>query len=106
VPFVVSWSGHLKPGAFAQPAIQLDLTATALAAAGVTASPDWKAEGVDLMPFLRGERKGAPHDALYWRFGQQTAIRGGDFKLVRYDSNADTLTARATNRSPPRNSIT
>jgi len=92
VPFVVSWAGHLKPGVFAQPAIQLDLTATALAAAGVTASPDWKAEGVDLLPFLRGDKKGAPHDALYWRFGQQMAIRAGDYKLVRYDSNADTLT--------------
>jgi arylsulfatase A-like enzyme len=30
VPFIVSWPGHLKPGVFAQPVIQLDLTATAL----------------------------------------------------------------------------
>ena len=26
VPFVVSWPGHLKPGVFTPPAIQLDLT--------------------------------------------------------------------------------
>jgi arylsulfatase A-like enzyme len=58
----------------------------------VTASPDWKAEGVNLLPYLRSEKTGAPHDALYWRFGQQMAIRAGDYKLVRYDSNADTLT--------------
>lgn len=92
VPFLISWPGQLKPGVYEQPAIQLDLTASALAAAGVNASPDWKAEGVDLLPFLRGEKTGAPHDALYWRFGQQMAIRAGDYKLVRYDSNADTLT--------------
>lgn len=92
VPFLVSWPGRLKPGVYAQPVIQLDLTATALAAAGVTARPDWKLEGVDLLPFLNGEKTGAPHDALYWRFGQQMAIRAGDYKLVRYDSNADTLT--------------
>lgn len=92
VPFLVSWPGQLKPGVYAQPAIQLDITATALAAAGVNASPDRKAEGVDLLPFLRGEKSGAPHGALYWRFGQQMAIRAGDYKLVRYDSNADTLT--------------
>ena len=92
VPFIVSWPGQVKPGVFSEPAIQLDLTATALAAAGVKASADWKLEGVDLLPFLRGEKNGAPHDALYWRFGQQMAIRAGDFKLVRYDSNADTLT--------------
>lgn len=92
VPFIVSWPGQVKPGVFSEPAIQLDLTATALAAAGIKASADWKLEGVDLLPFLRGENTGAPHDALYWRFGQQMAIRAGDFKLVRYDSNADTLT--------------
>lgn len=90
VPYVVSWPDKLKPGVYEQPAIQLDLHATALAAAGVTAS----VEGVDLVPFLTGASSGAPHDALYWRFGDQMAIRIGDYKLVRYDSNVDTQTGR------------
>ena len=47
---------------------------------------------MNLLPFLSGEKAGPPHDALYWRFGQQMAIRVGDYKLVRYDSNADTRT--------------
>jgi arylsulfatase A-like enzyme len=89
VPFVVSWPAKLKPGVFQEPAIQLDLTATALAAAGSPA--DARVEGVNLLPFLSGEKAGAPHEALFWRFGQQMAVRTGDFKLVRYDSNADTL---------------
>jgi arylsulfatase A-like enzyme len=92
VPFVVSWPAKLKPGVFAPPAIQLDLHATALAAAGVNVKPEWKLDGVNLLPFLMGEKSGAPHEALYWRFGEQSAIRAGDFKLVRYDLNADTLT--------------
>jgi arylsulfatase A-like enzyme len=92
VPFIVSWLGHVKPGVFALPAIQLDLHATALAVAGVDVKPEWKLEGVNLMPFLTGEKAGAPHEALYWRMGEQMAIRVGDFKLVRYDVNADTLT--------------
>jgi len=92
VPYLVSWPARLKPGVFSQPAIQLDLHATALAAAGVAVRPEWKLDGVNLLPFLSGEKSGAPHDALYWRFGEQTAIRAGDFKLVRYDVNADTLT--------------
>jgi len=94
VPFVVSWPGRVKPGVFNQPAIQLDLTATALAAAGVEVKPEWKLDGVDLLPFLSGEKSGTPHDALYWRFGEQMAIRASDYKLVRYDSNADTRTGR------------
>jgi arylsulfatase A-like enzyme len=105
VPCVVTWPGRVKPGVYEKPVIQLDLTATALAAAGVAGfgvppsggSEPAKAgtpnlDGVDLLPFLSGQKSAAPHDALYWRFGQQMAIRAGDYKLVRYDSNADTLT--------------
>lgn len=92
VPFVLCWPGRLQPGVYDQPAIQLDLYATALAAAGVPLRPEWRLDGVDLLPFLRGEEAGCPHEALFWRFGQQMAIRCGEYKLVRYDSNADTLT--------------
>lgn len=94
VPFVVSWPGHVQPGVFERPAIQLDLHVTALAAAGVDVKPEWKLDGVDLLPFLSGATTGAPHEVLYWRFGEQMAIRSGDFKLVRYDGNADTNSGR------------
>jgi arylsulfatase A-like enzyme len=94
VPFIISWADHVKPGVCDSPAIQLDLHTTALAAAGVSLKPNDKLEGVDLLPYLSGEKKDAPHDALYWRFGDQMAIRAGDFKLVRYDKNADTLTGK------------
>jgi len=94
VPFVISWPGHVKPGVFDQPVLQLDATATALAVAGVAAKPEWQLDGVNLLPFLSGEKTGAPHDALYWRFGAQMAIRRGDYKLVRYDKNADTQTGQ------------
>ncbi|MBA4188870.1 MAG: sulfatase [Planctomycetaceae bacterium] len=89
VPFVLAWPGHIKPGVYDHPVIQLDLHATALAAAKVEAKPEWKLEGVNLLPFISGEKTGAPHDALYWRFGTQMAIRCGDWKLVRYDKVAD-----------------
>jgi arylsulfatase A-like enzyme len=92
VPFVVAWPGRIKPGVFDPPAIQLDLHATALAVAGVDTNPEWKLDGVNLLPFLSGEKAGPVHDALYWRFGEQMAIRVGDYKLVRYDTNADTRT--------------
>lgn len=103
VPFVVSWPGQLKPGVFESPAIQLDLHATALAAAGVTAAAEWKLDGVDLLPFFRGATTGPPHDALYWQFGHQMAIRCGDYKLLRYDRNADTRAGNSRQgTTPPR----
>lgn len=94
VPFLLSWPDHVQPGKFESPVIQLDLTATALAIAGVSVNPNTKLDGVNLLPYLSGEKTGAPHKALYWRMGDQMAIRCGDFKLVRYDSNADTNTGK------------
>jgi arylsulfatase A-like enzyme len=100
VPFVIAWPGHLKPGVFEQPVIQLDLHATALAVAGVEPKPEWKLEGANLLPFLSGEKNGAPHEALYWRFGKQMAIRSGDWKLVRYDTQADVRDGTVNRASP------
>ena len=86
VPFCVRWTGTLPAGkTYENPIIQLDILPTALAAAGVTAesdSPDRPLDGVNLLPYLKGERTDKPHETLYWRFGPQTAIRHGDWKLV------------------------
>jgi arylsulfatase A-like enzyme len=84
VPFLVQWKGRVPAGrVYEPPVIQLDFLPTALAAAGVEARPDWKLDGVNLLPYLRGEKTGVPHDALYWRFGGSLAIRMGDWKLVK-----------------------
>jgi arylsulfatase A-like enzyme len=40
-------------------------------------------DGVNLLPHFSGEMDEAPHEALYWRFGPQLAIRKGDWKLVK-----------------------
>jgi len=94
VPFLVAWPDRLKPAVYETPVVQMDLHATALAAAGVTPSAEWKLEGVDLLPYFAGATKAAPHAALFWRFGEQMAVRQGDWKLVRYDGNADTNTGK------------
>lgn len=85
VPFVVVWKGKLPAGkVYDHPVIQLDILPTALAAAGFTKSLD-KTDGVNLLPFLKGQTTRRPHEKLYWRFGDQMAIRSGDWSLVRYD---------------------
>src|SRR5262245_44815552 len=90
VPFFVTWPAKVPAGkVYDKPVIQLDILPTALSAAGVEAKADWKLDGVNLLPHLTGEVKTAPHDVLYWRFGQQMAIRKGKWKLVRYDANAE-----------------
>jgi arylsulfatase A-like enzyme len=84
VPFIIQWKGHLPEGKVdARPIIQLDVLPTVMMAAGVTPQPDWKLDGVNLLPFLSGATSGSPHDALYWRLGDHMAIRVGDWKLVK-----------------------
>lgn len=84
VAFLVQWKARLPAGRVDdRPVIQLDILPTALAAAGVTVRPEWKIDGVDLAPFLTGEKRGLPHEALFWRFGPQMAVRMGDWKLVK-----------------------
>jgi arylsulfatase A-like enzyme len=97
VPYFVKWPGKLPAGkVYDQPVIQLDILPTALAAAQVDIPSDADIDGVNLLPYLSGENAEPPHGALYWRFGQQMAIRQGDWKLVRYDPRVDGATGRAT----------
>lgn len=84
VPFMVQWKGRIPAGKIDdRPVIQLDIQPTALAAAGVAVKPEWQLDGVNLLPYLTGENAAAPHDTLFWRFGQQIALRMGDWKLVK-----------------------
>ena len=83
VPFCIQWKGTLPAGkTYDHPIIQLDILPTALAAAGSKIDPSWKLDGVDLKPYLTGERSDQPHETLYWRFGKQWAVRHGDWKLL------------------------
>jgi len=83
VPFCMQWKDKLPAGAtYDPPVIQLDLLPTMVAAAGGTIDPQWKLDGVDLVPYLTGQTQGHPHETLYWRFGDQWAVRHGDWKLV------------------------
>jgi arylsulfatase A-like enzyme len=90
VPFFVKWPAKIPAGkTYDNPVIQLDILPTALSAAGVEPKADWKLDGVNLLPHIAGGPKAVPHDALFWRFGQQMAVRKGDWKLVKYDAVAD-----------------
>jgi arylsulfatase A-like enzyme len=94
VPFCAQWKGKLAAGSvYDKPIIQLDILPTALVAAGASIDPNWRLDGVDLMPFLTGKKTGEPHEVLYWRFGAQWAVRKGDWKLVasRIDNNEPKL---------------
>jgi arylsulfatase A-like enzyme len=83
VPFMVQLKGQVPAGiVYDRPVIQLDVVPTVLAAVGVPVESSAELDGVNLLPYLRGENSGAPHAALFWRFGPQRAVRAGDWKLT------------------------
>ena len=86
VPFVISWPGKIPNGTrYDMPVISLDIFATALAVAGTAIPTDKVYDGVNLIPYLKGEKKDSPHQQLFWRHGagQNHAMREGNWKMVR-----------------------
>ncbi len=82
VPFVVYWKGRIKGGRdYDHPVISVDVAATAVALAGLPV--DSNLDGVNLIPFLCGQKPGAPHETLYWRWIAQSAVREGKWKYLR-----------------------
>jgi arylsulfatase A-like enzyme len=99
VPFFARWPARLPAGTtFSEPVHGFDLFATAAAAAGAPLPADRPMDGVDLVPFARGEVAGAPHDALFWKSGHYQVALADGWKLQRterpdatwlFDMNAD-----------------
>lgn len=89
VPFLARWPAVLGRGVvYDEPVIALDVTATALAAAGVESPKERPLDGVDLIPYLTGRAEGAPHEALFWRQRDNWAVRAGNWKLLRQGNDA------------------
>lgn len=82
VPYFLKWPARLAAGSsFDAPVHGFDVFATAAAAAGVPLPADRTIDGVDLVPFVRGERAGEPHRALFWRSGHYRVARIDGWKL-------------------------
>jgi len=83
VPFCMKWPGQIEPGqVYREPVIGMDLFPTVVAAAGGKVRAEWKLDGVDLLPFVKGAARGCPHDVLHWGDARRFAIREGEWKLV------------------------
>jgi arylsulfatase A-like enzyme len=69
----------------------MDVFATAAAAASTPLPPDRRYDGVDLLPFLAGEKPQSPHRTLFWRSLYNKAARRGDWKLILNERSGQTL---------------
>ncbi len=80
VPFVMRWPRKLTSGTYPHPISHLDIMPTALGAASLEPQAD-VIDGVNLLPYLTGTKRGVPHDTLVWREGHYQAIMSGGWKM-------------------------
>jgi arylsulfatase A-like enzyme len=82
-PFILRWPARIAAGAtYRQPITAMDVLPTVCAAAGASIPASTVVDGRDVVPFLRGERRGPPHATIFWKIKSAAALRRGDWKLM------------------------
>lgn len=85
VPFLMRWPGKIAPNSlYRRPVVTLDLLPTFFAAGGGDGDAILDIDGVDLLPFIQGQKQERPHQRLYWKKDARAAMRYGDWKLIRF----------------------
>ncbi len=88
VPFMAKWPAQINAGSRMEaPIHHNDIFSTIAAAAGAQVPQDRKIDGVDLLPYIRQEVAGEPHQILFWREGHQQTVLHKGWKLIRADQS-------------------
>ena len=85
VPFIAHWPTKIPAGATFDGLVSaLDIAATSVAV-GEADATDGRLEGVDLVPYVTGEKSGSPHEALFWHLEEDDswAVRTPADKFMR-----------------------
>ncbi|QIG53530.1 sulfatase-like hydrolase/transferase [Altererythrobacter sp. BO-6] len=85
VPFAMRWPARIIGGKdYTRPVSSMDIVGTITSQLAIEVRPDRPLDGVDLMPYLLGEKTGDPQPVLFWRkFDQgQHAMVIGDLKYI------------------------
>jgi uncharacterized sulfatase len=82
VPFIARWPGNIPSGHVSnEPAVTMDLFATALAVADIAAPMDRVIDGADIRPLLTSDAK-SPHQVIFGHQGPRLAtVRDARWKL-------------------------
>ncbi len=86
VPFTMQWPNKIKPGTiYNNPIIALDIFATVASAAKAEKYIKNEIDGVNLIPYLSGNKSGSPHEYLYWKNPDKDidVIRDDRYKYLR-----------------------
>jgi arylsulfatase A-like enzyme len=90
IPFAMQWPAQITPIVYEYPISSLDILPTIAEWTNTPISADKPLDGVNIIPYLKGEKQGRPHQTLYVRkFDDDLySVRDGDFKLVTKKKNS------------------
>jgi len=90
VPFAMQWPAQIPPMVYEYPISSLDILPTIAALTHAPLPADKPLDGVNIIPFLKGEKQGKPHQTLYVRKYDNDlySVRDGDMKLVTKKKNS------------------
>lgn len=104
VPYIMNWKNTLPAGTtYKKPVSSLDFAATFMELAGGTIKEEDKLDGVNLIPFILQQTTKEPHAVLKWKFTISSAIRKGDWKLIRIPDRLPMLYNLSTDVSEQNN---
>ena len=86
VPFVMQWPKKIRAGIkYDKPIIALDIFATVASAAKAEKYIKNKIDGVNLLPYLNGDKNESPHEYLYWKNPDKDidVVRDERYKYLR-----------------------
>jgi len=84
IPFAMQWTGEIAPMEYEYPVSSMDILPTIAELTQAPIMKDKPLDGVNIIPYLKGECQGRPHQTLYVRkFDDDLySVRDGDLKLV------------------------
>jgi len=92
VPFTMTWKGQVPAGEyFSGLTSSLDIYGTVVGLLNQPKKKKLRLDGVNLLPHIKGTRKGNPHDKLFWRKDKMATIRHSNFKYITLDDSLSVM---------------
>ncbi len=108
VPFAFRWTGKVPAGIdFQHPVSSMDMLGTMAGLTGVEITRDRPLDGVNLIPFLTGEKSGPPHEVLFWQMFDKdhAVIRSGNDKYIDLNKEDKTELYDLSNDNEEKNDL-
>ena len=90
IPFAMQWTGEITSMVYEFPVSSLDILPTIAALTDAPLAANNPLDGVNIIPYLKGEKQGRPHQTLFVRkFDDDLySVRDGDMKLITKSENS------------------